>query len=53
MPDWIRLPGARVSDTDTDRTHNFGMDGYFLDTLDTAGPYEMLLRATTHGRHRR
>lgn len=35
-----QIAGARTSDTDTDRTHDFGFDGFFLDTLDTAGPYE-------------
>ena len=34
-----QLAGPRASDTDTDRAHNFGFDGFFLDTLDTAGPY--------------
>ena len=34
-----QLAGRRASDTDTDRAHNFGFDGFFLDTLDTAGPY--------------
>ena len=34
-----QLAGRRSSDTDTDRSHNFGFDGFFLDTLDTAGPY--------------
>ncbi len=34
-----QLAGRRTSDTDTDRAHNFGFDGFFLDTLDTAGPY--------------
>jgi hypothetical protein len=34
-----QLAGVRISDTDADRTHNFGFDGFFLDTLDTAGPY--------------
>ena len=34
-----QLAGRRTSDTDADRAHNFGFDGFFLDTLDTAGPY--------------
>jgi hypothetical protein len=34
-----QIAGRRVSDLDTDRTHDFGFDGFFLDTLDTAGPY--------------
>ena len=34
-----QLAGPRVSNTDANRTHNFGMDGFFLDTLDTAGPF--------------
>lgn len=34
-----QLAGARTSATDADRTHDFGFDGFFLDTLDTAGPY--------------
>ena len=34
-----QLAGRRASDTDADRSHNFGFDGFFLDTLDTAGPY--------------
>lgn len=34
-----QLAGSRVSDSDTSRTNNFGMDGFFLDTLDTAGPF--------------
>ena len=34
-----QIAGHRVSDTDASRTNNFGMDGFFLDTLDTAGPY--------------
>ena len=36
---FAQLAGRRSSDTDTDRSHNFGFDGFFLDTLDTAGPY--------------
>jgi len=35
-----QLMGTRTSDTDTNRAHNFGFDGVFLDTLDTAGPYD-------------
>jgi hypothetical protein len=34
-----QIAGARTSNTDANRTHNFGMDGFFLDTLDTAGPF--------------
>jgi hypothetical protein len=34
-----QIAGARLSDSDTSRTNNFGMDGFFLDTLDTAGPF--------------
>ena len=34
-----QIAGRRGSDDDTDRSHNFGFDGFFLDTLDTAGPY--------------
>ena len=34
-----QIAGARTSDSDTSRTHNLGMDGFFLDTLDTAGPF--------------
>jgi len=34
-----QIAGTRVSDTDANRTHNLGMDGFFLDTLDTAGPF--------------
>ena len=34
-----QIAGNRVSNTDTTRTNNFGFDGFFLDTLDTAGPY--------------
>ena len=34
-----QIAGRRSSDFDSDRTHNFGFDGFFLDTLDTAGPY--------------
>ncbi len=36
---FAQLAGRRSSDTDTDRSHNFGFDGFFLDTLDTAAPY--------------
>ena len=35
-----QLAGNRQSDMDQDRTHNFGFDGFFLDTIDTAGPFE-------------
>jgi len=35
-----QMTGTRTSNTDTVRTHNFGCDGYFLDTLDTSGPYD-------------
>eukprot|EP01125_Pyxidicula_operculata_P001950 TRINITY_DN118_c1_g1_i1.p1 TRINITY_DN118_c1_g1~~TRINITY_DN118_c1_g1_i1.p1 ORF type:complete len:692 (-),score=140.40 TRINITY_DN118_c1_g1_i1:101-2137(-) len=31
-----QLLGSRVSATDTNRTNNFGCDGLFLDTIDTA-----------------
>jgi hypothetical protein len=34
-----QIAGVRSSDTDTTRTDNYGFDGFFLDTLDTAGPY--------------
>ncbi len=34
-----QIAGTRVSNADTARTNNFGFDGFFLDTLDTAGPY--------------
>ncbi|MEM6290994.1 MAG: hypothetical protein AAGA54_06995 [Myxococcota bacterium] len=34
-----QLLGARDSETDTDRTHDFGFDGVFLDTIGTASPY--------------
>jgi len=34
-----QLLGARTSDTDTNRNDNFGANGVFLDTLDTAGPF--------------
>ncbi|HUJ09498.1 MAG TPA: fibronectin type III domain-containing protein [Verrucomicrobiae bacterium] len=34
-----QIAGPRVSDSDISRTNNFGMDGFFLDTLDTAGPF--------------
>ena len=37
---FAQISGRRTSDADTDRAHNFGFDGFFLDTLDTAGPYE-------------
>jgi len=35
-----QLLGARTSDTDTDRTHNFGFDGLFMDTLEGAAPWD-------------
>ena len=35
-----QIVGGRLSESDVDRTHDFGFDGLFLDTLDTAGPYE-------------
>jgi hypothetical protein len=34
-----QIAGTRVSSTDTNRNNNFGFDGFFLDTVDTAGPY--------------
>ncbi|MBN1268416.1 MAG: fibronectin type III domain-containing protein [Kiritimatiellae bacterium] len=39
VPGLKQLAGARVSDSDTNRTHDFGFDGFFYDTLDTAGPF--------------
>lgn len=36
-----QIAGARVSDSDTARTNDFGFDGFFLDTLDTASPYSV------------
>ncbi len=35
-----QLAGARQSHTDQDRTHNFGFDGFFVDTLDMAAPFD-------------
>ena len=35
-----KLMGTRTNDTDTNRGDNFGFNGVFLDTLDTAGPYD-------------
>ncbi len=35
-----QLVGTRVSDTDASQYDNFGFDGFFLDTLDTSGPYD-------------
>jgi len=37
-----KLMGTRTSDTDTNRGDNFGFNGVFLDTLDTAGPYDQV-----------
>ncbi|MEM6294000.1 MAG: hypothetical protein AAGA54_22170 [Myxococcota bacterium] len=34
-----QLLGARLADDDIDRTHDFGFDGLFLDTIGTAAPY--------------
>lgn len=34
-----QLLGTRTSDSDSNRTDNFGLNGVFLDTLDTAGPF--------------
>ena len=34
-----QLLGPRLSDDDIDRTHDFGFDGLFLDTIGTAAPY--------------
>lgn len=34
-----QLAGTRDSSALRDRTTNFGFDGFFLDTIDTAGPY--------------
>lgn len=36
-----QIAGARGANL-TDRTKDFGFDGFFLDTIDTAGPYENL-----------
>jgi len=35
-----QIVGPRLNDADTDPTHDFGFDGFFLDTLDTSGPFE-------------
>lgn len=34
-----QIAGQRDANNLTDRTTNFGFDGFFLDTVDTAGPY--------------
>lgn len=34
-----QIGGQRNENNLNDRTANFGFDGYFLDTIDTAGPY--------------
>ena len=34
-----QIAGARTSDSDTSSKDDFGMNGFFLDTLDTAGPF--------------
>jgi len=34
-----QIAGPRLSDTDTNSANNFGFNGFFLETLDTAGPY--------------
>ncbi|CAM2006025.1 hypothetical protein [Acanthopleuribacter pedis] len=38
----LQIVGDRPADANllTDRTQNFGMDGFFFDTIDTAGPYQ-------------
>jgi hypothetical protein len=35
-----QLMGTRTSDTDSNRNDSFGLNGVFLDTLDTAGPFQ-------------
>ena len=35
-----QIAKTRKSDADTSRLHDFGFDGFFLDTIDTAGPYQ-------------
>lgn len=35
-----QIAGTRQSDSDTDKTNNFGFDGFFLDTIDTANAFD-------------
>lgn len=40
IPGLDQMVGNRVSEVDTNRDHDFGFDGFFLDTVDTAGPFD-------------
>lgn len=40
-----QIASPRNNDDDIDRTANYGFDGFFLDTLDTASPYDQLVGA--------
>ena len=35
-----QIAGIRLSDADDNPANDFGFDGFFLDTIDTAGPFE-------------
>ena len=38
-----QIAGPRQSDSDTSKLNDFGFDGFFLDTIDTAGPFAEVL----------
>ena len=42
VPGLTQIAGAREGDLDSDPAHDFGFDGFFLDTLDTAGPFDQV-----------